>query len=120
VAAAQVLRVHPDGSQAPLENVAAYDSTSQAWYALPIDRSSPDDEVYLVLYATGIRNHSAPVTVTINGQLCTSQYAGKHPTYPGLDQVNVLLPPGAFNVGTATVELTTDGIVSNTVNVLLQ
>ena len=45
---------------------------------------------------------------------------GQHPTYPGLDQVNVLLPAGALDVGTATVELTTDGIVSNTVNVLLQ
>ena len=120
VAAAQILRVHPDGSQSPLENVAAFDSTSQTWTALPVDRSSPDDEVYLVLYATGIRNHSAPVTVTINGQLCTSQYAGRHPTYPGLDQVNVLLPPGAFDPGTATVEITADGIVSNTVNVLLQ
>jgi uncharacterized protein (TIGR03437 family) len=120
VAAAQILRIHPDGSQSPLENVASYDSTSQTWNALPIDRSSPDDEVYLVLYATGIRNHSAPVTVTINGQVCATQYAGSHPTYPGLDQVNVRLPAGAFDAGTATVEITADDIVSNTVNVLLQ
>jgi uncharacterized protein (TIGR03437 family) len=120
VAAAQVIRIHPDGSQSPLENVAAYDPTSQTWYAVPIDRNSADDELYLVLYATGIRNHSAPVPVTINGQVYASQYAGSHPTYPGLDQVNVLLPAGAFDAGMATIQLTTDGIASNTVNVLLQ
>jgi uncharacterized protein (TIGR03437 family) len=121
VAAAQTIRIHPDGSQSPLENIAAYDSVSETWYAVPVDRSSPDDELYLVLYATGIRNHSAPVTVTINGQVCASEYAGPHPTYPGLDQVNVRLPDaGAFDSGPASVTLTTDGIVSNTVNILLQ
>jgi uncharacterized protein (TIGR03437 family) len=120
VAAAQILRVHRDGSQSPPENVAAYDPAGKTWYAVPVDRSSPDDELYLVLYATGIRNHSAPVTVTINGQVCASEYAGPHPTYPGLDQVNVHLPAGAFDAGTATVQLTADGIASNTVTILLQ
>jgi uncharacterized protein (TIGR03437 family) len=120
VAAAQILRVHRDGSQSPPENVAAYDPAGKTWYAVPVDRSSPDDELYLVLYATGIRNHSAPVTVTINGQVCASEYAGPHPTYPGLDQVNVHLPAGAFDAGTATVQFTADGIASNTVTILLQ
>lgn len=120
VASAQIIRVHSDGSQGPPENTAIYDSTNQIWTAVPIDRSSPGVELYLVLYATGIRNHSMPVMVTVNGQLLASQYAGMQPTYPGLDQVNVLLPASVQEAGTAKVELTTDGIVSNTVTLVFQ
>jgi uncharacterized protein (TIGR03437 family) len=120
VASAQIIRVHSDGSQGPPENTAIYDSTNQIWAAVPIDRSSPGDELYLVLYATGIRNHSMPVMVAVNGQLLASLYAGMQPAYPGLDQVNVLLPASVQEVGTAKIELTTDGIVSNTVTLVFQ
>jgi uncharacterized protein (TIGR03437 family) len=120
VASAQIIRVHSDGSQGPPENTAIYDSTNQIWAAVPIDRSSPGDELYLVLYATGIRNHSMPVMVTVNGQLLASLYAGMQPAYPGLDQVNVLLPASVQEAGTAKIELTTDGIVSNTVTLVFQ
>jgi len=120
VASAQIIRVHSDGSQGPPENIAIYDSTNQIWTAVPIHRSSPGDELSLVLYATGIRHHLTPVTITVNGQLLASQYAGMQPTYPGLDQVNVLLPPSVQVAGTAEVELTTDGIVSNTVTLVFQ
>jgi uncharacterized protein (TIGR03437 family) len=120
VASAQIIRVHSDGSQGPPENTAIYDSINQVWTAVPIHRSSPGDELYLVLYATGIRNHSMPVMVAVNGQLLASPYAGMQPAYPGLDQVNVLLPASVQEVGTAKIELTTDGIVSNTVTLVFQ
>ena len=120
VASAQIIRVHSDGSQDPPESTAIYDSINHVWTAVPIHRSSPGDELFLVLYATGIRHHSMPVTVTVNGQLLASQYAGMQPTDPGLDQVNVLLPPSVQDAGTATVEVTTDGIVSNTVSLVFQ
>jgi uncharacterized protein (TIGR03437 family) len=42
------------------------------------------------------------------------------PAYPGLDQVNVLLPACVQEVGTAKIDLTTDGIVSNTVTLVFQ
>jgi uncharacterized protein (TIGR03437 family) len=55
--------------------------------------------------------------VTINGVIVPVQYAGAQPSFPGLDQVNVLLPASLSGTGNANVVLTVDGQVSNTVMV---
>src|SRR5205807_9391579 len=102
-AAAQIIRVHADGSQT-VENASA----------TPINLGS--DTVYLVLYGTGIRNRSstAGVTCTINGLKLPVTYAGPQPQFPGLDQVDVLLPAALKGAGTVEVSISVDGQASNT------
>lgn len=80
LAAAQILRVSPDGTQT-LEEVAP-----------SIDLGA--GTVYLLLYGTGLRNRSAlsSVVCSIGTFELPVDYAGAQGDYPGLDQVNVLLP----------------------------
>jgi uncharacterized protein (TIGR03437 family) len=78
--------------------------------------------VYLSLYGTGIRNLSSltNVQVSVNGVNVPVQFAGAQPSFPGLDQVNVSLPAALSGAGNASVVLTVDGQVSNTVMVDIQ
>jgi uncharacterized protein (TIGR03437 family) len=73
---------------------------------------------YLILYGTGIG--SAATTATINGVNATVQYSGAEGVYPGLDQVNVLIPASLAGAGKATVVLTSAGKVSNQVYINIQ
>jgi uncharacterized protein (TIGR03437 family) len=77
-------------------------------------------DVYLVLYATGIRNASGKpaVACTVNGRSLGVAFAGPHRDFAGLDQVNVLLP--ADLRGGLIVSLLVDGQPSNSVNVRVQ
>jgi uncharacterized protein (TIGR03437 family) len=58
----------------------------------------------IALFGTGWRN-SLPVTVRINGQSATVEYAGPSGGFPGLDQINVRIQAGVS--GAATVVVTT-------------
>lgn len=109
LAAAQIIRVRADGTQT-LENVSA----------APINIGS--DTLYLVLYGTGIRNRKsdASVTCAINGQNLPVAYAGSQSQFPGLDQVDVLLPSSLKGAGQVNVTLTVDGEVSNTATLTFQ
>jgi uncharacterized protein (TIGR03437 family) len=74
--------------------------------------------VYLILYATGIRNHSSAANVqcTIGGISVPVEYAGPEGSgVPGLDQANLRLVPALEGLGLANMVLTVDGISSNTV-----
>jgi len=82
-----------------------------------IDPSS--GSVYLVLFGTGIRNGSA-VNVTIGGEYAKSTYHGPQATYPGLDQVNVLIPSNLKGRGRVDVVVTVNGQASNPLWVMLQ
>ena len=73
---------------------------------------------YLVLYGTGIG--SAPVTATVGGVNATVTYSGPQGTYPGLDQVNLLLPPSLAGKGKINVALTAGGKAANPVYVVVQ
>jgi uncharacterized protein (TIGR03437 family) len=67
--------------------------------------------VYLQLYGTGIRGRSdvSKVTATIAGSVFTAGYAGPQLTFPGLDQVNVVLNSSLAGKGATTLVLTVDG-----------
>jgi uncharacterized protein (TIGR03437 family) len=58
--------------------------------------------------------------VAIDGTSVPVQYAGAQSGYPGLDQVNVTLPISLNGAGVASVVLTVDGQVSNTVTITIQ
>jgi uncharacterized protein (TIGR03437 family) len=108
-AVGQIFAVHPDGTQS------VYDTNA------PI--SFGPDTLYLVLYATGIRNRSsqAAVTCTVGNNLnLPVTYAGAQLQFPGLDQVVAPLPASLQGVGTVRVVLTADGYSSNAISLTFQ
>jgi uncharacterized protein (TIGR03437 family) len=68
---------------------------------------------YLILYGTGIRNRSslAGVSATVGGLPAQVIYAGPQSEYPGLDQVNVVLPNGAMGAVAITVDYQTSNSI---------
>jgi len=79
---------------------------------------SASDQVFLVLYGTGIRHRSsdAAVTATVNGISVPVQSAAQG-TYPGLDQGNLALPRGA--TGTLELVIMVDGQKANPITVTI-
>ena len=95
-----------------LENVYALDGAGNV-VAAPVDVSR--DQVYMVLYATGIRRApQVQVTVSIGGVDAPVAYAGAQGFYTGLDQVNVQLPASLAGRGDVPVILSVAGKPANT------
>ena len=88
----------------------------------PLDLGTEQDQVFLILYGTGIRGVSAGgVSVTIGGEAVAVQYAGLQGDFVGLDQVNLgPLPRSLSGCGEVPVVLTADGIPSNAVTITFQ
>ena len=61
-----------------------------------IDMGPDTDQVYLVLFGTGIRYRSSlsNVTVDIGGAFASVEYAGAQGTFPGVNQVSLTIPHG--------------------------
>jgi uncharacterized protein (TIGR03437 family) len=105
-AAAQFIRLHRDGTQ---------DAPAPVSPA-PIPMGT--DRLFMILYGTGLRHTSRPATCSLNGQTVTPLFAGAHSVYPGLDQVNLEVPPGLR--GLISVTCSADGAVSNAVTINVQ
>jgi len=118
VAAAVAVRVSSEGTQTV---VPAYScSVGAGCTAIPMDLGTASDQLYLSLYGSGIRRRPADVRVTIGGVVAQVAYAGSQPTYPGLDQVNVLVPATLRGRGTVQVVLQQSGAAANIVQIALQ
>jgi cytochrome c peroxidase len=120
-AAAQCVRVKADGSQST-ESVTMYDAAQGRLVTKPIDLGASTDQVFLVLFGSGIRGRSglANATATIGGATVAVDYAGAQGQYIGLDQVNVKLPRTLIGRGEIDVTLMIDGMPSNTVRINIQ
>jgi uncharacterized protein (TIGR03437 family) len=118
VAAAVVLRIKGDGSQ-NYEPVAEFNSAQNRFVARPIDLGPATDQLFLILFGTGIRNRSALSTVTtrIGGANAEVLFAGAQGGFVGLDQVNLRLPRALAGRGEVDVVLTVDGKTANTVKI---
>ena len=103
-AAAQLIRVHSDGTQDPPQNVTGS--------PMP---SAPADRRFLVLYGTALRHAGAGLSCSMNGQPVSVQFAGAHTVYPGLDQINVEIP--ASLRGAISIACSAEGQTSNAVTV---
>jgi len=57
--------------------------------------------------------------VTVNGVNVPVLYAGNG-GYPGIDQINVMLPASLAGSGTVALQLTASGIAANTLQVAIQ
>ena len=118
VAAAIIQRVRGEGSQS-YEAVWQYDAAQQKIVAVPIDLGPTTDNVYLVLFGTGIRGRTAlsSVECSIGGASAQVSYAGAQSQYLGLDQANVLIPRSLIGRGDAEVLFRVDAKLANTVTV---
>ncbi len=110
-AAAQIVRVHSDGTQDAPANTSLCTSVSQCVTSI-ISPAADDEAIYLILYGTGLRERSSSTSVLLNGTELPISYAGAHSIYPGLDQVNVLIPRW-LQTGDLKVALVVDGTASN-------
>jgi uncharacterized protein (TIGR03437 family) len=85
---------------------------------VPINVSSSPT---LALFGTGIRAAGVSgVTATVNGASVPVTYAGAQPSYAGLDQVNITLPSSLAGAGNVNIQITANGVLSNTVHVTIQ
>src|SRR5262249_34351576 len=118
--AGQILCVHADGTQDAPQDVAVFDRSQAQWAPAPVSLGGPSDTAYLVLYGTGIRHYNQKPVASVGDQPIPVAFAGAQATFPGLDQVNLILPRSLIGAGTVDVSLTVDGVVSNTVLLAFQ
>src|SRR5262249_4618400 len=118
VAAALVLRVRADGSQ-QFEPVAQFDPAQNKFVAVPIELGPEGDQVFLILFGTGIRFRGdlSKVTAKVGGANASALYAGPQNSFVGLDQVNMMIPRSLAGRGGVDVSLTADGQMANRVQV---
>ena len=118
IAAAVALRIKADGTQI-FEPISRFDPAQGQLVAIPIDLGPATDQVFLILYGTGIRNRSslAMASAKLGGTDASVIFAGPQGNFVGLDQVNVGIPRSLIGRGEVDVVLTVDGKAANTVRV---
>jgi|GEM_PF-260235 len=120
VAAAQILRVRPDGTRAA-EAVARFDGVQGRFVPAPIDFGPEGDRLFLILFGAGVRGRGdAPVEVQIGENDLDVLFAGAHPEFAGLDQMNLELPRSLAGAGVVDVRTAVGDAVSNTVRLEFQ
>ena len=118
VATGVALRVRPNVSRS-FEPIARFDAAQNRWVSVPIDLGPATDEVYLVLFGTGLRfrNSQSSATLKISGVDAPVPFVGAQGDLAGLDQVNARLPRELAGRGEVDVVLTVDGKTANMVSV---
>jgi uncharacterized protein (TIGR03437 family) len=116
--AANVLRI--SNGQQSFEAVYQIDN-SGAVVARAIDLGPAGDQVYLLLYGTGIAAAgTANTTVRIGGVPSPVSFSGQQGTFDGLDQVNVQIPSILAGVGYIPISLSAAGKGANNVRILIK
>ena len=87
--------------------------------ARPMDLGSATDQLVVTLYGTGLPNLSALANAraTVGGMTASLLYVGSQPQYPGLDQVNLIVPHGLAGAGEVPVVLTLEGQTANVIRI---
>jgi len=121
VAAASLFRVSANGTQR-YEPVAQYDGTQKKYVPLPIELGPESDNVFLLLFGTGIRARSSlqAVSAWIGSTKVEVQYAGAQEEYVGLDQINLKLPHNLAGSGDVEVLLIVEGNPTNPVQLRIK
>lgn len=86
----------------------------------PIDLGPDDQQVFLILYGTGIRHHTSAVTAKIGPTVIQAAYAGSQGTFAGQDQINIELPKSLRGAGVLDLTLSVDGQITNVVKIQIQ
>jgi uncharacterized protein (TIGR03437 family) len=84
-----------------------------------VDLGAESDQVFLVLFGTGIRfrDSSGVVAATVGGEPAEVLYAGSQNEYVGVDQVNLRLARSLAGRGEVDIVVRVDGQASNAVRV---
>ncbi|HKX31645.1 MAG TPA: hypothetical protein VJ302_28410, partial [Blastocatellia bacterium] len=100
--------------QQTYEPVSRFDAAQNKFVPVPIDLGDASNQVFLILFGTGIHGRSAldQVSVKIGGIEAPVRFAGPQ-GMPGLDQLNVELPRGLAGLGEVEVIVTVDGQIAN-------
>ncbi len=112
LAAAVILRVRATGEQV-FEPIARFDQGLNRFVAVPIDLGPASDQVFLILFGTGMRYRTV-ATASIGGTDSPVLYVGPS-VFVGLDQCNVSLPRSLAGRGEVDVVMTVDGRAVNRV-----
>lgn len=111
-----------DGAQI-FEPVAQWDATQNRFVSLPIDLGPAGEQVFLIVFGTGLRYRSAlsAVTASLGGTGLTALYAGAQGEFAGLDQINLgPIPRSLAGRGEMDVILTAEEQPSNAVGITVQ
>ncbi len=121
VAAALALRIRADGSEV-YEPIARFDAAQNRVVAIPLDLRPDTDQVFLLLFGTGIRFLSSlsAVSVMIGGVEAPISYAGPQDGFVGLDQINMSMPRALVGLGEVKIDLKVDGAIANQVTVSIR
>ncbi|MFM8394200.1 MAG: hypothetical protein ACKOB4_09800 [Acidobacteriota bacterium] len=114
VPAAYALRV--SGGNVTGLSVAAYDQAQATWLPVPIDLGPSGDEIYLVLFGSGLRGVSGltGITATIGDSSIPVLYVGGDSNFVGLDQLNLgPIPRSLIGSGLVNLTVTVDGKRAN-------
>ncbi|HMZ21018.1 MAG TPA: hypothetical protein PLD20_24005, partial [Blastocatellia bacterium] len=114
IASAILLRQRADGSQ-QFEPVARFDSASNRIVAAPVNLGAEGEQVFLILFGTGLRHRHTTISASIGGQPAEVLFAGEAPGYAGLDQCNLRLPRTLSGRGDVEVSLKLEGKAANAV-----
>lgn len=104
------------------ETTSRFDSSLGRLVAVPIDLSQPTDQVFLLLYGTGIKNRSSlsNVLVKLGGTNAEVLFAGATTEFAGLDQINIRLPQTLAGRGIVNIAITVDGQSANLVDISIK
>jgi uncharacterized protein (TIGR03437 family) len=115
-AAALFLRVKGNGTQT-YEAATQFNAGSSRFITKPVDLGPTSDTVFLVLYATGLRNLDSPaednLSVLIGGEQVRPQYVGPQLGLVGVDQINVRIPTTLKGRGVVSVSASATGFSSS-------
>jgi uncharacterized protein (TIGR03437 family) len=118
VAAAILLRIKNDGTQI-YEPVARFDVVENRYITQPIDVGSETEQVFLILFGTGVRYRSrlSEIKVKIGGAETEVLYAGESSGLAGIDQINTRLPRSLIGRGNVDISLLVNESAANTVQI---
>ncbi|HWB86585.1 MAG TPA: hypothetical protein VG675_20750 [Bryobacteraceae bacterium] len=113
VAAATAALYSADGTITPVSVFACNPGCA----SVPMSLGNAGDKLVVTLYGTGFRNVTSDTAaaLTIGDTPAQILYIGAQPTYAGLDQINVIVPPSLAGAGEVPVVLTVNGQTANAV-----
>lgn len=121
VAAGVALRIRADGTQS-YEPLGVYDSALKRIVTNPLSLGPPTDQVFLLLFGSGLRNRPAlsSVQAFIGATSLPVLYAGPQGQLAGLDQVNLQLPRNLVGVGEVRVRVVVNELGTNTASIAIR
>lgn len=120
VATGFALRVKADGTQS-FEALARFDSALSAFVPAPIELGPEGEQVFVILFGTGLRFRSSlsAVTARIGDADAEVSFAGAT-GLAGMDQVNAKVPRSLAGRGVVEVVLAVDGKAANTLTMQIK